>query len=95
MRQVKALLCNVGALGCKRLPAPSKQKVLLIVQVAFEHLKHGLFTLCVSLVFLLSLFLFCSASISPHPSELREGWCVFYFLNTTETSVFFFFLATF
>lgn len=31
---------------------------------------------------------FCSASNSLHPSELREGWCVFNFLNTTQKQKF-------
>lgn len=92
--QVKTLLGNIGALGCKQLPVPSKQKVLLIVQVASEHLKHGLFTLCVSLVFLLSLFHFVLHQI-PHIPQSCEKVGVFFTFWTQQKQVFFLFIFSY
>lgn len=54
------------------------------VQVAVESLDMAfLLSLCFPCFspFLISL---CSASNPLHPSELREGWCVFYFLPTLQ-----------
>lgn len=90
IRQVSLCFVTWVPRGHKVLPASSKQKVLLIVQVAFEHLKHGLFTLCVSLVFLLSLFRFVLLQI-PHIPQSSEKVGVFFTFWTQQKQVIFFF----
>ena len=72
------------------LPAPLTLKVLQIVCVAFEHLKHGLFTLCVSLVFLLSLFHFVLHQIPYIPQSYEKvGVFLLFEYITVQKQVFF------
>lgn len=74
----------------KGLPAPMRLKVLRIVCEAFEHLKHGLFTLCVSLVFLLSLFHFVLHQIPYIPQSYEKVGVFFTFWTQHKTDIFLF-----
>lgn len=70
----------------KGLPAPLRQSPSNCLSSIWTPETWPFYSLCFP-CFSPFLISFCSASKSLHPSELREGWCVFTFWTQHKTEI--------
>lgn len=74
----------------KGLPAPESEGPSNCLKSIWTPKTWPFYSLCFPCFSPVLFFSFCSASNSLHPSELREGWCVFTFWTQHKTEVDFF-----